>query len=389
MKKWMRIAGIGVLLTGTMTVSCWAAEYTACADQMQRMGLFRGTEQGGELDRVPTRAEAAVMLVRLLGAEDEASALDYKAPFVDLKGWEQPYVQYLYENGLTSGAAPDRYEPEQPCTAQMYAALMLRALGYTEEDGDFSYADALTRAEKIGLYDPAVIDTKNFLRDDAVAASYTALSLMPKGETGTLLDRLTAAGAVGQTEAQPSQQLFADYAAYRADTAAWADLTDFGVRGGLQAALRGTDGYQMTVRTEEYTTVSCADGTAVSEGVLTLQAPAVKPYQQAYRRETADRPDAAQRAMLYGYGPVPLALIQQIDRTRNEWTVTLEGVPQLYREQMWALHQAAGAVWEMPAQSTLVQTVRSGRIVTQQMTAALTNGEVRAQIVVIGEIESA
>ena len=94
MKKWMRIAGIGVLLTGMMTVSCWAAEYTACADQMQRMGLFRGTEQGGELDRVPTRAEAAVMLVRLLGAEDEASALDYKAPFVDLKGWEQPYVQY-------------------------------------------------------------------------------------------------------------------------------------------------------------------------------------------------------------------------------------------------------------------------------------------------------
>ena len=93
--------------------------------------------------------------------------------------------------------------------------------------------------------------------------------------------------------------------------------------------------------------------------------------------------------MLYGYGPVPLALIQQIDRTRNEWTVTLEGVPQLYREQMWALHQAAGAVWEMPAQSTLVQTVRSGRIVTQQMTAALTNGEVRAQIVVIGEIEPA
>lgn len=43
------------------------------------------------------------MLVRLLGKEAEAEKLTYTAPFTDLKGWEKPYVQYLYDNGLANG----------------------------------------------------------------------------------------------------------------------------------------------------------------------------------------------------------------------------------------------------------------------------------------------
>lgn len=90
----------------------------------------------------------------------------------------------------------------------MYAAFVLRALGYTEADGDFTYADADGFAQQIGLYDAAVIDTENFLRDDVVAASYTALSLVPKGSEQTLLEQLVANDAVDARTAEPYQVLF-------------------------------------------------------------------------------------------------------------------------------------------------------------------------------------
>lgn len=132
MKKWIRFACAGAVLAGMLTASALAADFTASAEHLSELGLFRGSEQGYELDRAPTRGEAAAMLVRLLGAEDEAQAMAYTAPFTDLADWQKPYVQYLYEGRLTNGASATAFEPEGECTAQMYAAFLLRALGYTE-----------------------------------------------------------------------------------------------------------------------------------------------------------------------------------------------------------------------------------------------------------------
>ena len=75
MNHWLRAAFAGAALTALLTVPAFAAEDTACAERLEALGLFRGTEAGYELDRAPTRAEAGVMLVRLLGTEEEAQAL--------------------------------------------------------------------------------------------------------------------------------------------------------------------------------------------------------------------------------------------------------------------------------------------------------------------------
>ena len=56
--------------------------------------------------------------------------LTYTAPFTDLKGWEKPYVQYLYDNGLANGMSATAYNPTGKCSAQMYTTFLLRALGY-------------------------------------------------------------------------------------------------------------------------------------------------------------------------------------------------------------------------------------------------------------------
>ena len=99
MKK-MRIALASMLVAAGITATAGAANFTNCADLLKDMGQFQGTNQGNQLDKAPTRAEASAMLVRLLGKEAEAEKLTYTAPFTDLVGWEKPYVQYLYDNGM-------------------------------------------------------------------------------------------------------------------------------------------------------------------------------------------------------------------------------------------------------------------------------------------------
>lgn len=364
MRHWFRAAIAGALLAAALTVSAAAADNTACAEHLQDLGLFQGTGQGYELDRGPTRGEAAVMLVRLLGEEQSALTLTYSAPFTDLQDWEKPYVQYLYEIGATTGVSATEFAPEESCTAQMYAAFVLRALGYTEADGDFTYAGVNAFAQQIGLYDAAVIDTAGFLRDDVAAASYTALSLTPKDSEQTLLEQLVADGAVDAQAAEPYQALFDTYAQYRTATADMAALEQFAVRGGLEANVISDGKSSLTVQTQDYTTVNRTDGTAVSEGTVTLDAPMVDAYTQVYRRDAADLSGAEKAALLYGYGTVPLACVQSVERSGNDWTFSFNSLPAQYDGGLWALAQS-GIALEQGEDAVLVQTVRNGRIPSQ------------------------
>lgn len=364
MRHWFRAAIAGALLAGALTVSAAAADNTACAEHLQDLGLFQGTEQGYELDRAPTRGEAAVMLVRLLGEEQSALTLTYSAPFTDLQDWEKPYVQYLYEIGATTGVSATEFAPEESCTAQMYAAFVLRALGYTEADGDFTYAGVDAFAQQIGLYDAAVIDTADFLRDDVAAASYTALALTPKDSEQTLLEQLVADGAVDAQAAEPYQALFESYAQYRTATADMAALEQFAVRGGLEANMTVDGKSSLTVQTQDYTTVNRTDGTAVSEGTVTLDAPMVDAYTQAYRRDAADLSGAVKNALLYGYGTVPLACVQSVERSGNDWTFSFADLPAQYDGGLWALSHS-GIALEQVEDAVLVQTVQNGRIASQ------------------------
>lgn len=216
MKSKFRIALVAAVAAAGLMATAGAANFDHCADQLKDLGLFQGTEQGYELDRAPTRAEAATMLVRLLGKEDEAKKLEYTAPFTDLAGWEKPYVQYLYDNGLTTGATATTFEPEEGCSAQMYTTFLLRALGYSDKaDGDFTYAEAVNFGESVGLVDYANCDQDNFLRDHVAAMSLTALNTSVKNDKDTvLLEKLVADGAVASDKASGLLSFFDRYASY-------------------------------------------------------------------------------------------------------------------------------------------------------------------------------
>ena len=134
MKRILTVLAATLLLTAAMAGTASASSYDSVAEELSAIGVFRGTAGGFELDRAPTRSEAAIMLVRLYGAEDEAKAAyeagEISMPFTDVSETAAPSVAWLYSQGITNGTSATTFGASSPCSAKMYCAFLLRALGY-------------------------------------------------------------------------------------------------------------------------------------------------------------------------------------------------------------------------------------------------------------------
>ena len=405
MNKWLRAVCVGAATAAMLTASAFAANYTNCADSLHEMGLFQGTQNGYDLDRTPTRAEAAVMLVRLLGKEDEAKALTYTAPFTDLKGWEKPYVQYLYSNGLANGTNRTTFHPTGKCTAQMYATFLLRALGYSDT-ADFSYANAIETAREQGIYDTGIINVQNFLRDDAAAASYTVLSVSPKNSEGTLLDQLVSENAITEADAKRYQSLFSSYAQYREATAGMDALLHYSVNSEFASPAAVThDGRTvMQVQTSETTVFDREKNELLTDRKMTLSAPNTSDKQlltQSYLSDgalyhklngswSAELVTAAEQEGLAAmYGRVPLVCVDSLSQRAGSWTITCADTPNAYTELLWSVESAMGdldeAVRLQP--TTVTQSVSGGTIRRQSVSAAFTLDGMTAEPVIISTLD--
>ena len=399
MKQLFRITAAGLALTAALTASAFAADFTESADHLKELGLFQGTEQGYELDRAPTRAEAATMLVRLLGMEQKAESLSYTAPFTDLENWEKPYVQYLYDNQLTTGATATTFEPESPCTAQMYAAFLLRALGYSETAGDFIYRDASDFAEQCGVYNPATVDEEKFLRDHVAAASYTALSIAPKSASGTLLDQLTAEGAVDKTKAEPYQKLFQEYAVYHKATAGMDALTALETTNDVTASVSSSwenreNNKLFTLQSSETNKLDLAKPALLTDRVVTMTsatageksftATSYTADGMRYVKQNGQKSRAAQTAgqmdlLREGYARVPVALVDAITTSADGGYGITYSKAALSRlgETLSAAAEAVGGLDKMTLHTlTVEQTVADGLITSQKTTVEFDGGTI-------------
>ena len=170
---------------------------------LYEMDLFRGVGDGDlDLERSPTRAEALVMLIRMLGEEDAALSGEWEHPFTDVPAWADPYVGYAYEKGLSNGVSETMFGTNLPVSAEHFLTFMLRALGYSDmagknEEPDFTWDRPFELADEIGLLTEDV-QMDPFRRADAAAVSYAALFVTPKGENDTLLMKLSEEGVVSE-----------------------------------------------------------------------------------------------------------------------------------------------------------------------------------------------
>lgn len=170
------------------------------------LGVFQGTDVGLELERTPTRAEGLTMLVRLLGAEEEAAALTgADIPFTDVPEWAHGYVAYAYQQNLTKGISETEFGSNLETTADAYSTFLLRCLGYTDAAGDFSYETAFLSAMAMELFDNALYDEilgGGFTRGNLAHMSYLTLLHNCKDSPDTLLARLVSQGKLDEALAQ-------------------------------------------------------------------------------------------------------------------------------------------------------------------------------------------
>ena len=175
------------------------ADYPAMASSLKTLGLFRGSDtaygEGFDLEKAPTRMEALIMLIRLLGEEKEALSCTASFPFTDIPDWAEPYAAYGYSKGYTNGVSPTEFGTWMSASAEMYTEFLLRALRYSST-AQTDISTAPERAQAAGVLtagEVSALRAQTFLRADVVYLSYYALETNVSGGTA-LSDTLVARG---------------------------------------------------------------------------------------------------------------------------------------------------------------------------------------------------
>ena len=188
-----------------------SVDYPAMAASLKTLTLFRGSDtgygEGFDLEKAPTRMEALIMLIRLLGEESEALTCTAYQPFTDVPDWALPYAAYAYSKGYTNGVGPTTFGTTMSASAEMYTEFLLRALRYSST-AQSDISNAPERAHFAGVLtagEVSALRASAFLRADVVYLSYYALETNVSGGS-KLSDTLIARG------------VFSD-AAYRASRA--------------------------------------------------------------------------------------------------------------------------------------------------------------------------
>lgn len=192
------LLALAMITSFTMASAATESKYTPYAQSLSDLGVFKGTGNGFDLDRTPTRAEGVTMLVRLMGAESDAAAMaQTELPFTDVPNWAHGYVAYAWENKLSNGTGATTFGSDGYIDAKMFTTLLLRALGYRDAEGDFQYAQAVSFAQSVGLWDEAFskeIQNGTFLRGHVARMCYEALRFPVKGTEVMLVEKLVADG---------------------------------------------------------------------------------------------------------------------------------------------------------------------------------------------------
>ena len=194
---------------------CLAAALLACpvgaastqqqnrADALNSLHLFlgTGTAKGYDLDSNLNRNQGVILLVRILGKEQEAENGGFTHPFTDVPAWADRYVAYAYAKGYSNGAGGRQFASTRVITAKEYVEFVMRALRYSST-AHTDLSTTLNDAKSAGLLNASEYDLLNrtaLLRAHLVYLSYYALTTPVSGSTNTLEQQLAAQGVFSQS----------------------------------------------------------------------------------------------------------------------------------------------------------------------------------------------
>ena len=198
MKKRLAAFLCALLLTVSALPAASALEGEAAraADTLATLGLIDPTY---DLDATATRAQAAVLLVGLAGAEQAAAADNWIAGFLDLPASIAQEVNYAARQGWINGVTSVSFRPDGALTANAWSAFLLRMLGWSDADGDFTISDAAGFAQRIGLFPIAY--TGALTQGDLFEMAADALTFSYRDGSATVIGRLVSQGAVSRSAA--------------------------------------------------------------------------------------------------------------------------------------------------------------------------------------------
>lgn len=197
----------------TLSRSTTTVDYIAMADALKSLHLFQGSDTGYgggyNLDRYPTRLQALIMFLRVLGEEDDALSSTASHPFQDVPTWGNQYVAYAYEKGYTNGLGNGRFGTDSPVSCASYTEFLLRALGYSKVGVD-DWRTSLTRAVNCGLItagEKTALESSEFLRAHVVYLSFRALDTIIYGSDITLGQQLVNQGLFTSAQLEQAKNM--------------------------------------------------------------------------------------------------------------------------------------------------------------------------------------
>lgn len=111
------------------------ADYAEAAITLSEMGIFKGDEAGNfNPDNPISRAEAATVICRMLGVEDEAKQIK-TAVFTDVPSshWAVGYTAKAADLGIINGYGNGKFGPSDPVTYEQMVKMLVCAWGYGED----------------------------------------------------------------------------------------------------------------------------------------------------------------------------------------------------------------------------------------------------------------
>lgn len=164
--------GIGGRTVSTKELLYEKNVYQEEAESLQQEGLLQGNENGLDLLKPLTRAEAVTLLIRAMGLEDQTANYTV-SQFADIASdnWASPYAALAKEEGITNGISDTEFAPDDPVTADQFATFTLRAAG----ESNFDYTQGIQILIDRGIITEEESETMDlFTRGDMAKIIYEA-----------------------------------------------------------------------------------------------------------------------------------------------------------------------------------------------------------------------
>ena len=164
--------GIGGRTVSTKELLYEKNVYQEEAESLQQQGLLQGNENGLDLLKPLTRAEAVTLLIRAMGLEERTSNYTV-SQFADIASdnWASPYAALAKEEGITNGISDTEFAPDDPVTVDQFATFILRAAG----ENNFDYTQGMQILIDRGIITEEESETMDlFTRGDMAKIIYEA-----------------------------------------------------------------------------------------------------------------------------------------------------------------------------------------------------------------------